>query len=166
MADTLTVKPVRVHKWKCPICGAEYKTKLTAQECADVPAIAELSVGDFVVRVSGPEFGWYDGDPAWIDLTNQRPVTEQRKDVLGADLPTYTFLYVVTGVSFVTQSHRAEYHIATSAMTEGSGYRRGHTGRSHFWLKKVDDSLVPEAVKQQAAALLKSLSPYTGTLLR
>lgn len=148
------MRPERVVRWRCPACRELYASVEQARACiADAESEGEprLAVGDVVV---GPRmYGWNDGDAAWVaERAPGRRGVEER-----------SFYYVVAAVDRHRDGHSWRYHCRTLAMTEGSGYGAGWTGRDHLRVRRVDPADVPPAVRAGVDELV-ALGPTESLL--
>lgn len=104
----------------CDLCRAKYKTEAECRACEEQMTRGDLglAVGD-VLTFNSFEFGWHDGDSAWVRFI------EPRRNV-GAGYARL-LVYIITAVT--RDEHRHIYHVETLAMEKGRG---GYTSMHHF----------------------------------
>jgi hypothetical protein len=136
--------------YTCEICGNTSPFPHVIKMCeAQGAEKAVAKIGDIVTLHAG--FGWFDGDVNWV--TDPRVLFHTAHPNTNCFCPqcTFSFYYVVT---FVDQAgHTLRYHVATRAMTEGSGYAHGWTRtRTHY--TPVVVTAPPAIVVEQSKDLL------------
>lgn len=158
----------------CEGCHSRYETEEKARACEARGFEPKFEVGDIVLAQAG--FGWFDGDPAWIENFDRigrkrSPFDKPRENADHGNCfdacCTYRFFYVVTAVDHSTHDysfdgapawHRPRYHLATLAMTGKSGYGIGYTFDEHHKTpRKVENP--PDYVVETSKRLLGKKAP-------
>jgi hypothetical protein len=167
---------IAVHQYECEICHKRSDDRETILACeargVEKPIV---KVGDIVFMGAG--FGWFDGDPAWVNNPDVRGPGGRNGDLTVKPKPcpkgdsncfdsccNFRFYYVVTaidtvkdhgGFGYQSPGHRTRYHVETLAMTG----RQGHRGPKFTF---ASDHVRPKVVKDPPEAVVRASKKLIG----